>query len=302
MTRERLRGEWKMDMRRARKNFRLRSFTLVEIMVALAILLVVAVIMIFAVTGLTDKSRVSITQSRMRLLAEAITAFKSTTGYFPLAVPEDAWTSARDWDHIDPTPPYDGDDFAAVMYGHENVARWHTYFVPNTATNTPRHNWVNVNPTNIQMLAFQLEQVPEASKIFDQLKEKNAVAVQKALDPPGTPAVEKWIDAPDSCRLYHPLDPATADPRQVYQAQDAWGLPLRFWTGDVLKWAKNNTAASKNAWDTNVLNLLSTKLQQANWGFFIESVGKNGRFGWWGASGATLNTRQAADNIYSTDR
>jgi prepilin-type N-terminal cleavage/methylation domain-containing protein len=283
-----------------RPGHRARGFTMIEIMVAVGILVVVAAMVMVAVSGLNDKANRSKTQAQMKMLAEAITAFKSATGSFPLSVPEDAldgitatwqnFTTAMNWRTA--TTPHQ--------------LRWTNYFKSTNATaddGVPDYSWpgeTGIYPTNIHMLGFQLEQVPESNKIFSQIKEKSAITVQKTFTHPGTaPGIETWTNASGPCQLAHPLD--AAGTRTVYQVQDAWGTPLRFWTSDTLAWAKSTTGHT--AWDASIQSLLSSRLQQANWGFIIESAGKDGKFGWWGQSGIDLTTapyaKQITDNVYS---
>jgi hypothetical protein len=256
---------------------------------------VLATMVIMAVSSLNDKANRSKTQAQMKMLAEAITAFKSATGNFPLAVPEDAWGN---WstNGFPTIMKYDG------LTGHP---RWTNYFAPHNpppaVPDYPVFRWETNNdptkdpkPTNIQMLSFQLEQVPESNKIFSQIKEKNAVVVQKKFTI-AAGNIETWPNASDSCQLGHPLDASGV--RTVYQIQDAWGTPLRFWTSEILTWSD---PANQN-WNASIRNLLSSRLQQANWGFIIESAGKDGKFGWWGQSGtdAAVKSNLAADNVYS---
>jgi type II secretory pathway pseudopilin PulG len=245
------------------------SFTLVEVMIVAAILVLLAAIFTVVASGVQQKQKTGRTQSQIVLLAQAVDAFKTAVGYYPLAVPEDAWNK---WT-----------DFADNMSWH---TRWTQYFADDSGH--PKSNWDSRNPTNIHMLDFQLEQVPAAA-IFDRIKETYKVDSQKYFDN----ATDTWKKADKVCRISHPLD--TLGDREVYQVQDAWGNPLRFWTGDILKWAKRTSGG----WDSSVLDRLSARLQQANWGFFIESAGKDGKFGWWGATGEPLKVQAAEDNIYS---
>jgi len=277
------------------------GFTLIEIMVAIAVLALLATIAISFVGSLDTKSKITKTQAQIKLLAEAVTAFKNANNYFPLAVPEDAW--GRNWN--DDTH---ADEYINVM---EWRSHWRNFFRDDD--NNPQFTWDGNNdvtknpiPSNIHVLAFQLEQNPESRKIFEQIKSNYSVKTPKAFKPNG--ANEKWQTFNDvNCRLAHPLDPAPnpANPdtyRQVYQVQDAWGTPLRFWTRNTLDWAK------KQGWDgspdtgNQIQQLLSKKLQEANWGFFIESAGKDGKFGWWGNSTATYTAQAVEDNIYSTTK
>jgi len=57
-----------------------------------------------------------------------------------------------------------------------------------------------------------------------------------------TPPVEQWQPAGESCKLVHPLD---TQARTTFQPLDPWGTPLRYWSGDILKWAKT----AKANWD-----------------------------------------------------
>lgn len=256
-------------------NHKLFSFTLVEVMVAVGILAVLATMILVVISGLDNKAKTARTQAQMQLLGQAVTAFKDSTGYFPLAVPEDVW-GATDW-----TLP---GGFTDTMTW---LNRWQQYFVK-SASNQPTFSPSSFSPTNIHMLAFQLEQAPAASKIFGKLKETYSVAEQKSFSTP-----ETWKKESNDCQITHPLG---GPPRTVYQVQDAWGTPLRFWTGDILKWAKTG-----GNWHSSIQQLLSTRLQQANWGFFVESAGKDGKFGWWGAEPPVqVNSQQAGDNVYST--
>lgn len=282
-------GQHKANVRYIARR-RAAAFTLVEVLVVMALLVLLAGMITVVATGVQQRSRASRTQGQITLLGEAVRTFRNATGYFPLAVPKDAWKDPDEWN-----------DFLDNMTW---AGRWTQYFHENTATYGPEFTWDNeddpreaTRPTNTHMLAFQLEQNPEANKVFNSMKETFSVPYQKIDNCTTTPRNESWIrptalDDNATCQIRHPL----GGYRFVYQAQDAWGTPLRFWTGDILKWAKRDDTYH---WDTDILNLLSSRLQQANWGFFIESAGKDGRFGWWGETGVTLDAKAAEDNIYS---
>ncbi len=259
---------------------RASAFTMIEIMVAVGILVVLATITVVLVGGVDTKAKTSHTQAQIKLLANAVTEFKATTGYFPLAVPEDAWTG--NWDQAN--------SFAGIMKFN---ARWRDYFRPGT-DNRPDYTWDGAGkPTSIHMLVFQLEKIPESAKVLSQLKSTYLVETQQSFD--GSGGKEAWTkQVGNPCKMGHPLD---NNLREVYQPQDAWGTPLRFWTGDVLAWGRQ---AGWTNGTNGVLPLLSRQLQQANWGFFIESAGKNRKFGWWGDHAANLNAQDVEDNIYSS--
>lgn len=290
-------GQHKANVRYIARR-RAAAFTLVEVLVVMALLVLLAGMITVVATGVQQRSRASRTQGQITLLGEAVKAFKDATGYFPLAVPEDAWRSQPVWD-----------DFVVTMKYQD---RWRRYFYDN-GTYYPSFSWDGHDepgtdfdnsscPTNIHLLTFQLEQVPDSATILNSFKQAHAVRKQKKRVVNASNE-EAWIAATgtsaddNDARLGHPLDRRL---RSVYQAQDAWGTPLRFWTGDILKWAKKrDDTYHKKPWDTDILNLLSSRLQQANWGFFIESAGKDGRFGWWGDPDSELDAKAAEDNIYS---
>jgi prepilin-type N-terminal cleavage/methylation domain-containing protein len=260
-----------------------RGFTMIEIMVAIGVIVVLAAILITLVSGMNEKSKATSTQARMMMLGEAVEAFKQATGRYPLCVPEDAW--GTDWN--------DDDGFAETMKYDTDRHRWTDYFVPSSGK--PKYaTWspLSVPPTNIQMLTFQLEQVPESNSILERLKQSSGQIQQMQFSTPS--GTETWTKADDDCEINTPLNPN--ETRVAFQPVDAWGTPLRFWTGDILPWAKRGGGAS---WNDTVLQLLSDRLQKANWGFFIESAGKDGRFGWWGASAVdTVKAQEAEDNLY----
>jgi len=266
-----------------------RGFTMIEIMVAIGVVVVLAAILITLVSGMNEKSKATSTQARMMMLGEAVEAFKQATGRYPLCVPEDAW--GTDWN--------DDDGFAETMKYDTDRHRWTDYFVDDGSSNhNPRFSWdttttdpTKIYPTNIQMLTFQLEQVPESNSILERLKQSSGQIQQMQFD---SSEGENWVRADSDCRIYTPLNDNQT--RIAFQPVDAWGTPLRFWTGDILTWAKGAS------WDDTVLQLLSDRLQKANWGFFIESAGKDGRFGWWAqpvtATNPELNAQEAEDNLY----
>ncbi len=258
------------------KNGKKRGFTMVEIMVAVGIVVVLATILIVLVAGMDAKAKTTRTTSEMKLLSEAIGAFKSSTGYYPLAVPDDAWGN---WA-----------TFTTKMNWTTNP-KWTDYFQNNGGI--PNFTWeTGTNPTNIHMLIFQLTQVPESNAIIERMKQSYGAADQKKLDlASGT---EEWKKTSDDCQLNHPLDDQL---RKVYQPMDAWGTPLRYWTAGTLEWSKTT-----GSWNTEIQNLLAAKIQQANWGFYLESAGPDRRFGWWGQQASPFNAKDANDNVYSVGK
>jgi prepilin-type N-terminal cleavage/methylation domain-containing protein len=262
-----------------------RSFTLVEILVAVAIIAILVAMTMKIASGVFQRAKIDQTRRTMSLLAEAVNAFHDATSYYPLAVPEDAW---GDWANFDSTMKWDG-----------TTRNWKNYFIKDTS-NEPDHTWpgspagARPEPTNIHMLVFQLEQVPESDTILNQLKKARKVDVQQAF---GTGA-EQWLPASSLCEIAYPLDPANTF-RKVYQPQDGWGIPLRYWSADILQWADPPPPASPR-WTSGVLTHLKTTFTRANWGFFIESAGLDGKFGWWGSNlPAAFNSQQTEDNLYS---
>jgi prepilin-type N-terminal cleavage/methylation domain-containing protein len=274
-----------------------RGFTMIEIMVAVGIIVILAAILIALVGGVNDKGKATSTQAKMNILGEAVEAFKQATGKYPLAVPEDAW--GVNWSQTN--------SFVHSQWRTDRDG-WMDYFVP-TGANTPTFpQWdgTTANPTNIQMLTFQLEQVPESNSILERLKQGSGQIQQMRFD--NSLNTENWVKAGSDCRINTPLN--SGQTRVAFQPLDAWGTPLRFWTGESLKWAKRISTVTPppnppaGSWQPSVQQLLSDRLQKANWGFFIESAGKDGRFGWWGqattALGNPLNVdaQAAEDNLY----
>ena len=205
-------------------------------MITVAILTLLAGIIVLLVGSLDAKAKTTKTVAQMKILSEAVTAFKNSTGYFPLSVPEDAW-GTEDWTSILPAA------FINQMSWRDHVPNYFQLISGNAKFdwdgNTNPSN--NPKPTNIHILAFQLEQVPESKKIIDGIKELRLTSNNQQNFSGGN-----WIKNNNPCKLYHPLDSATAT-REAYQFQDAWGTPLRFWTSDILNWAKNG-----GAWDPTI--------------------------------------------------
>jgi prepilin-type N-terminal cleavage/methylation domain-containing protein len=257
-----------------------RSFTLVEILVAVAIIAILVAMTMKIASGVFQRAKIDQTRRTMSLLAEAVNAFHDATSYYPLAVPEDAW---GDWANFDSTMKWDG-----------TTRNWKNYFIKDTS-NEPDHTWpgspagARPEPTNIHMLVFQLEQVPESDTILNQLKKARRVDMQQAFGTAG----EQWLNATGGpCELVNPL----GDTRKVYQPQDGWGTPLRYWSADINGWAGRTTGG---AWLPAVQQHLKGVLTRANWGFFIESAGLDGKFGWWGSSSSTFTSQQTEDSLYS---
>jgi len=227
------------------------------------------------------------TTTQMRLLADGVDAFQKATGYLPLAVPEDAWK--ENWDLND------NDDYIMVMKFRD---RWPEYFKKTGDTvHKPTTKWESFDspwPTNIHMLTYQLQQSPESNKILDALRNQGGSQTQKKMETTGG---EKWVKAEGDCKIAHPLD-GSGNYRVAYQPQDPWGTPLRFWTNDILEWARSDGNPDK--WDAAVQELLSGKLRQGTQGFLIESAGPDGKFGWWGDGGCPAPGKAANDNLYST--
>ena len=248
------------------------AFTLVELMVTVAILIIVIAVVLKLVSGVSEKAKVTKTQSEIKLLSDAVEAFKQSTGYYPLSVPYDAWGN---WNIF----------VATVGW----ATRWKDYFYDSTSdTNTyPDYNW-STYPTNIHMLTFQLIQTDESNSVIDKIKQNNKIKEQKSF---GIVSMkENWKKESNACQIVHPLDHQL---RIVYQPQDAWGTPLRYWSGKIRDWARDRN------WDNNIQTLISDKLQENNWGFFIESAGPDEHFGWWGnSSSVSYVEQQTHDNIY----
>jgi prepilin-type N-terminal cleavage/methylation domain-containing protein len=258
------------------------GFTLVEVLVVVAIIAIVTSVMVVVVGAVNEKAKVSRVQSQMTMLGNAVDAFKEATGQYPLAVPYDAW-GGTNW---------------AAFVGVVDGGDWTDYFKDANTDGQPDWDiWTTSEyPTNIQMLTFQLEQVPESNSILARIKENTGAREQVKFVPTGT--TEKWELTSDTCELKHPLDTTATTYRKTFQPLDPWGRPLRYWNANTLKWAKENVA--KVAWSASVQQLLAEKLQQANWGFYIESAGKDGLFGWYGAPSVTVDAQQTEDNVYSS--
>jgi len=249
------------------------GFTIIEIVVVAAILALLVAIVLKVAPAMIQTSRASRTKQTIRMVTESIEAFKQSAGCYPLAVPQDAW---NDWDVFTAGVNWNG--------------TWTDYFA--NASGHPAYAGFDGNtPTNIHMLVFQLEQVPESNAILQRIKDSVKLDTQKK---PDTNDVF-WDRASEPCELMHPLGgPA----RTVYQVQDAWGTPLRYWSSDTLNWAK--TAG----WNSDIQTLLAERLERANWGFFIESAGNDRSFGWWrrGPAAEHAPDQHTADNIYSVDQ
>ena len=245
------------------------SFTLIEIMVAIGIIALLAAVFVVVASHVVQGQKIARTRQTLTVLADAVNAFHEATKYYPLAVPEDGW---------------DGD---VLDTNFVNGVRWNPRCLDYFGLQGGKmFAWDSgAFPTNIQMLTFQLEQVPESNAIIQRLRNTVKPPVQRKPDP----THDTWVNAGGACSLYHPLD---QQQREAYQPQDPWFTPLRYWSADTLTWAKGT-----GNWRPEVQSLLAGKLQQANWGFFLESAGPDGRFGWWG--GGPAPTKDAEDNIYS---
>jgi prepilin-type N-terminal cleavage/methylation domain-containing protein len=279
-----------------------RGFTMIEILVAISIVMILATITIVMVKGVDTKAKNTTVQTQIKTLADAVEAFKQETGKFPLAVPYDAWPT---WDNAG------ADSFTLKMEWSANgnqKMKWTNYFGHTAGNPYPNFTWegnssqtdnTKPRPTNIQMLTFQLDQVPASAKILTQIRNQADQSQQVKFVPDATNKTDSWKIASDFCQIAHPLDTTANLRRKTFQPLDPWGTPLRFWTGDILKWAKLN-AGSKTPWEDDVRTLLSEKLQKANWGYIIESAGPDRYFGWYGAQDIAVNQQRAEDNIYST--
>ncbi len=254
------------------------AFTLVELMVAIAVLVILIAALLKLVSGISEKAKITKTQSEIKLLADAAEAFKQSSGYYPLSVPYDAWVNSSVWQDFVNKMNWNGNN------GHPD---YKNYFDPDLAEGDyrPEFAWVDT-PTNIHMLAFQLIQVSGANSVIENLKQNHKVDKQKAFSP--SPK-ETWEATDSVCKLMHPLDGRW---HPVYQPQDAWGTPLRYWAGKITDWAKSQS------WDDDIQALISEKLGENNWGFFIESAGPDGHFGWWGDGSAAYSEQDIQDNIY----
>ena len=128
-----------------------KAFTFIEVMITVAILALLTGIVVVMVGGLDTKAKTTKTIAQMKILSEAVTAFKSSTGYFPLSVSNDAW---GDWTNFVALAKWDN--------------RWTNYFkdpgIPHFLWETNSTPTTDPKPTNIHMLAFQLEQVPKSRK------------------------------------------------------------------------------------------------------------------------------------------
>ncbi|NLX07025.1 MAG: prepilin-type N-terminal cleavage/methylation domain-containing protein [Phycisphaerae bacterium] len=274
----------------------MRGFTLIEIMVATAIIGILIAVIITATAAAHKQSQVTRTRQTIAMLSEAVTAFKNATGYYPLAVPIDA-CDREQWDR------FVRDDRMGWRAGGD-PPDWDDYFFRDTSSDAPAMNWEGVTefsdglggvaPTNNDFLVFQLEQVPQSNSILEQIRTAAPAETSRRPDASG-----QWQEASGLCQLGHPLD-ADGTYRQVRQVQDAWGIPLRYWSGDIMKWAKR-IGPGDPAWPTETQRHLAEKLQAANWGFFIESAGPDELFGWWGDRDEPFNATRVADNIHSTD-
>lgn len=250
------------------------GFTLVEVLVVCVLIGVLVTILIVAVGAIRTHAMVTTTQETVNILAEGVEAFKQSTGDYPLAVPDDAWGGETTWDACAAGSP------------------WQTYFVEKSAApnqDMPDYNWT-ANPTNIHMLVFQLEQIPDAASIITRIRQTHDTEVQKSVNGAG------WDDHDTWCEIAHPLE-GEGGYRQVYQAVDAWGTPLRYWTSDTLTWARNDT--NHTEWAPEIQTYLTEKLEAANWGFFIEAAGPDKEFGWSDGAPGTFNLDAVEDNVYS---
>ena len=264
---------------RTKENHQLKAFTLVELMVAIAVLVILVAAILKLVSGVSEKAKVTKTQSEIKVLSDAAEAFKQSSGYYPMSVPYDAWVNSSVWQNFANTIEWNGNN---------GQPDYKSYFEPDLAEGDyrPEFAWSDT-PTNIHMLTFQMIQVSQSNSVIEQLKQNHKVDKQKSF----SPSPEKWIEQDTVCKLMHPLDGRW---HPVYQPQDAWGTPLRYWSGKIGDWAK-----ARN-WNSNIQALLSDKLQENNWGFFIESAGPDKHFGWWGEQGAWTSSseQQIQDNIY----
>jgi type II secretory pathway pseudopilin PulG len=246
------------------------AFTIVEIMIAVAIVVLLATVMIVLVSGMDAKAKRTKTLSQMKLLTNAVNTFKSEKGYYPLAVPEDANDARKD---------------KATWLGFLAISGWTSRlssFCQLDPNDMPNDNITNRIPTNIELMVFQLERVPSSSSIVARIRETANVEKEKYY--------KSADDYKDVDQLLG-LSDTFGNFRTLYQPQDAWKTPLRYWTSDTLKWAK------AQGWNTQIQQLLSQKLQQANWSFFIESAGKDKKFGW--ADPNHYEAKDIEDNIYS---
>lgn len=256
-----------------------RAITIIEIVVVVAIISLLAAVVLKISSAVNYNSQMARADQTTRLLGEAVEAFRDSEGFYPLVVPYDAW---------DPWS-----SFSTVM-GWAN--RWTNYF--DNEDGHPAFDWAGqtdpdeIRPVNIDMLWFQLEQVDESRRILESIRKATRLDTYKNIDVTG--GNERWPVVGAGCRLGRAVDRALAN---VYQIQDPWGLPYRFWTSDILKWAKNT-----GAWGSDIQELVASNLEASGWTYYFESAGRDSLFGWWGASESVLDRGLAADNIYSSSR
>jgi type II secretory pathway pseudopilin PulG len=270
-----------------------RAFTAVEILIAISILMILISIVFVMLKGVDTKTKITKVQMQTKTLGDAVDAFKQATGKYPLAVPYDAWASDTNWNAFTST---------TIM---KWTTTWRNYFKDADSNSRPDFKWgsndnpdKDPKPTDIQMLTFQLDQVPSSAKVLTQIRNQANQDQQVEFVPDTKNKTDSWEITSEFCEIAHPLDGDNVY-RKTFQPLDPWGTPLRFWTGDILKWAKEDTAKTK--WSESVRTLLSEKLQKANWGFIIESAGPDRYFGWYGATSIEVKTDREADNIYSTE-
>ncbi len=259
-----------------------RSFTLVEMFIVVAILVVLVTVLMKVASGIRESSRITDTQTRITILEDAVNAFREARGYLPLSVPYDAWLGK--WYDFVKEVDWDGDadgDGDGVKIGD-----WKDYFFEDPGSG-PEYSWVSSNPTrptNIHMLIFQLIQVPESKSVIERFKQTYKIEYQVSFKSTG--GKESWLKERNPCKLTHPLDNRL---REVYQPQDPWGMPFRYWTKDVLdKWWGYSSGDIYNYFD-----------KHCQGGFFIESAGVDSKFGWWVDSSAHYNSENAADNLFA---
>lgn len=258
--------------RKIRRRVSYTAFTLVEILVAVAILVILISIMVKLASGVRESAKITETQTKISLLESAVNTFRDIKGYLPLSVPYDAWGN---WNNFVDEVNWDGVG---------NNPSWLEYFVGSAGR--PDYSWSSgARPTNIHMLVFQLEQLPESRTILERFRRSYRVDYQKSFHTGSPGKGENWRKEESVCKIRHPLD---NEYRPVYQPQDSWGIPFRYWTADLKEW-----------W--NGIDSIDYFKDHVEGGFFIESAGPDGKFGWWDKQSLeeSQNGKLQEDNIFA---
>lgn len=285
----------------------LRAFTLIEIMITVGILAMLLSILLVTVGKVRQAARSSQTQQTIQLVGASVEGFRSSTkeddrdpGLLPLAMTYDAWTTDASWGDFINHQTQNGKNFPLADY------------FSGAATNVrPRFLWgenangaQNPRPTNSHMLTAQLMQTSDSDKVLNQIRSTLGKSQENLKYYDGT--VREWksllsIAAGDGCRIRRALDQLLTEDKDnwpiTFQIQDAFGMPIRYWTQGTLKWAKDTSGGN---WNAKVVSYLAEKIQASGSGYFIESAGPDGKFGWEddGKEPTTME-KDITDNIVS---